>query len=58
MTVINLCNLFFSICFYCLRVVTVSVRVWIVSWLRQGIVIGHAHLVPGFAYIEPPPPEI
>ena len=27
------------------------------SWLRQGIVIGHAHLVPGFAYIEPIPPE-
>ena len=41
----------------CLRVVTVSVRVLIVSWLRQGIVIGHAQLVPGFAYIGPPPPE-
>ena len=29
----------------------------IVSWLRQGIVIGHAHLVPGFAYIKSPPSE-
>ena len=28
-----------------------------VSWLRQGIVIGHAHLVPGFTYTGPPPPE-
>ena len=34
-----------------------SVRFLIVSWLRRGIVIGHAHLVPGFACIEPPPPE-
>ena len=24
-----------------------------VSWLRQGIGIGHSHLKPGFAYIEP-----
>ena len=38
--------------------VSVTVRVLIVSWLRQGIVIGHAHLVPGFAYIGPLPPEI
>ena len=36
-----------------------SVRVLktVVSWLRQGLVIGHAHLVPGFVYIGPPPPE-
>ena len=56
MTVMNLCS-FSPFVFYCLRVVAGSVRVLIVSWLRQGIVIGHAHLVPGFAYIEPPPPE-
>ena len=36
---------------------TVSVKVLIVSWLRQGIVKGHAHLVPEFAYIGPPSPE-
>ena len=29
-----------------------SVIVLIVSWLRQGIVIEHAHFVRGFAYIE------
>ena len=30
----------------------VRLKVLIVSLLRQGVVIGHAHLVPGFAYIQ------
>ena len=56
MSIINLRNISLFVVI-CLRVVAGSIRVLIVSRLRQGIVRGHAHLVPGFAYIGPSPPE-
>ena len=51
-TIINLCKFLIA-----LERVQELLRVWIVRWLQQGIVIGHAHSVPKFIYIEPPPPE-
>ena len=56
MSIINLCN-FSPFVFIVLEWLQGVLSVLIVSWLEQGIVIEHAHLVPGFAYLESPPPE-